>query len=178
MVEDVGKTMSSAKSKEELIEQAYRLAFKHESELGSCPQCVLAAILETLNVGEPSIIKAADALAGGSALSTKGTCGALAGGLMAISYIAGRKYEEFKAGQTRRRVFSYARKLCERFVKEYGSPICRDVQKKIFGRSFNLLDPKEYEEFERAGGHVDKCPSVSGNVAKWTAEIILDELMK
>jgi C_GCAxxG_C_C family probable redox protein len=165
------------KSKEKLTDQAYRLAFKYEAEIGSCPQCVLVALLETLNVGESSIVKAADALAGGSALSTSGTCGALAGGLLAISSMVGREYKDFKAGETKRRVFRYARKLNDRFVSEYGSPICRDVQKKIFGRSFNLLDPKEYEKFERAGAHVDKCPGVSGNVAKWAAEIILDELM-
>jgi len=36
----------------------------------------------------------------------------------------------------------------------------------------------QYEEFEKAGAHVDKCPSVSGNVARWAAEIIIDELKK
>lgn len=167
---------SNTKSKEELTDQAYHLAFKYETEKGSCPQCVLAALLETLNVGEPSIVKAADALAGGTALSTNGTCGALVGGLLAISSIVGRDYEDFKAGEKKRRVFRYARTLYDRFVNEYGSPVCRDVQKKIFGRSFNLLDPKEYEEFESAGAHVEKCPGVSGNVARWAAEIILDEL--
>ena len=72
----------------------------------------------------------------------------------------------------------YAKKLYDKFVEEYDSPLCKDVQKKIFGRSFNLLDPKEYEEFEKAGAHVDKCPDVSGKVARWTAEILLNELKK
>ena len=166
------------KSKEKLIEQAYRLAFKYEAELGSCPQCVLAAIKETIGIGDEAVVKSADALAGGTALSSKGTCGALVGGLLAISSIVGREYDDFKEGETKRRVFKYAKKLYDRFAEEYGSPLCCDVQKKLFGRSFNLLDPKEYEEFEKAGAHVDKCPSVSGNVAKWTAEIILDELLK
>ncbi len=31
------------------------------------------------------------------------------------------------------------------------------------------------EEFEKAGAHVDKCPTVSGNAARWTAEVILNE---
>lgn len=170
------ETGFSVKTKEGLTDQAYRLAFKYESEMGSCPQCVLAALLETISVGEASIVKAADALAGGTALSTNGTCGALAGGLLAISSIVGRDYRDFKAGEKKRRVFRYTRKLYDQFVNEYGSPVCRDVQRRIFGRSFNLLDPKEYEEFERAGAHVDKCPSVSGNVAKWAAGIILDEI--
>jgi hypothetical protein len=49
---------------------------------------------------------------------------------------------------------------------------------KLFGRTFNLMDSKDYEAFIKAGGHVDKCPSVSGNAAKWTVEIILDEIKK
>lgn len=98
------------KSKEKLIEQAYRLAFKYEAELGSCPQCVLAALMETLGIGNADTIKAADALAGGTALSTRGTCGALVGGLLAIGSIVGRNYKSFKAGETKRRVFQIFKK--------------------------------------------------------------------
>lgn len=39
-----------------------------------------------------------------------------------------------------------------RFVQEYGSCLCKDVQKKIFGRSFNFWDEKEKEIFEKSGG--------------------------
>ena len=163
-------------STKELLEKVYQLAYRYEAERGSCPQCVLAAIFETLNVGDEATIKSADALAGGTALSTKGTCGALVGGLLAISSIVGRDYQDFTEGKRKRRVFQFSKQLYDKFIEEYGSPLCCDIHKKLFGRTFNLLDPKEYEEFDNAGAHVDKCPSVSGNVAKWTAEIILDEL--
>ena len=166
------------KSKKEILEEIYNLAFKYEAEIGSCPQCVLAAVMETLNIGDPNTIKAADALAGGSALSTEGTCGALVGGLLAISSIVGRNYDDFKVGNKKRRVFRYAKKLYDKFIEDYDSPICKDVQKKIFGRTFNLLDPRDYAEFEEAGAHIDKCPVVSGKVARWTAEIILNYLKK
>ena len=166
------------KSKEEILKEAYDLAFKYEAELGSCPQCVLAALMETLDVGDVDTIKAVDALAGGTALSTEGTCGALVGGLLAISSIAGRGYNDFKAGNKKRRVFRYSKELYDKFIEEYDSVVCKEVHKKIFGRTFNLLDPKGYAEFEKAGAHLDKCPVVSGKVAKWTAEIILDKLKK
>jgi C_GCAxxG_C_C family probable redox protein len=159
---------------DEIPEKAYNLAFKYEAERGSCPQCVLAALYETLKVGDPSIIQAADAMAGGTALSTEGTCGALVGGLLAIGSIVGRSYKDFNAGIRKRRVFHYAKKLYDRFIEEYGSPRCKDIHKKLFGRTFNLLDPKDYAEFEKMGGHVDKCPVVSGNTAKWAATIILE----
>lgn len=160
-------------SAEKLKEKAYNLAFEYEAELGSCPQCVLAAIKETLDIGDESTIKSADGLAGGTALSSKGTCGALVGGMLAISSISGRKYKDFKDGKKNRRVFQFVKILYDRFIGEYGSPLCCDVQEKIFGRSFNLMDPNEYKEFEKAGAHVDKCPTVSGKTASWTVDIIL-----
>jgi len=161
-------------SKEDLIKKVGDLAFKYEAERGSCPQCVLAALRETLDVGDEATIKAVDALAGGTALSAQGTCGALVGGLMAISSVLGRDYKDFQVGKKQRRIFVYAKKLYDRFTEEYGSPLCKDVQEKIFGRSYNLIDPEEYKEFEKAGAHIDKCPNVSKNAARWAAEIIID----
>jgi C_GCAxxG_C_C family probable redox protein len=165
-------------TKQQLLQKAYDLGFHYEAQLGSCPQCVLAAVMETLNVGDPATFQAADALAGGTALSSKGTCGALVGGLLAISSLVGRTYSDFQAKKRARRVFKYSKMLYDQFIEEYGSPLCCDVQTQLFGRSFNLMDKTEYAEFEDAGAHVDKCPSVSGNVAKWTVELIMDELRK
>lgn len=163
--------------KEEILERVYNLAFQYEAERGSCPQCVLAAIMETLNIGEEKTIQAVDALAGGTALSTEGTCGALVGGLMAISFLVGRSYEDFSAGERRRRVFQYAKKLYDRFIEEYGSPVCKNIHMKLFGRTFDLIDKNDYQEFEAMGAHVDKCPTVSGNAARWAVEILLDDLL-
>lgn len=161
---------------EQLKEEAYKLAFKYEAGVGSCPQCVLAAVKETIDVGDESTIKSADGLAGGTALSSKGTCGALVGGMLAISSISGRDYNDFKEGKKNRRVFQFVKILFDRFIEEYGSPLCCDVQKKLFGKSYDLMDPKEYKEFEKAGAHVDKCPLVSGKTASWTVDIILNKM--
>ena len=160
-------------SKDEILKKAYDLAFRYEAERGSCPQCVLAALYETLNVGDPKTIQACQGLAGGTTLSTEGTCGALIGGILALGSLKGRTYEEFSEAKSKSVVYKYTKELYDRFTQEYGSCLCKDIQKKIFGKSYNLLDTKEYSEFEKAGAHVDKCPKVSGNTARWAAEIIL-----
>jgi len=160
------------------LQEIYDLAYKYEAERGSCAQCVFSAIMEVLKIGNPETIKAADGLAGGTSLSTEGTCGALVGGTMAISAVVGRSYEDFSANNYKRRVFQYSKKLYDRFQKEYGSIVCKDIHKKLFGRTFDLMDKDDYNEFEKMGAHVDKCTSISGNVARWTAEIILDILHK
>ena len=165
-------------NREEILQIAYDLAFKYEAERGSCPQCVYSALMETLDIGNKKTVKDIDALAGGTALSAEGTCGALVGGLCAISSIVGRTYEDFNAGERKRRVFMYSKKLYDKFMEEYDSILCKDVHKKLFGRSFNLMDKNDYAEFEKMGAHVDKCPDVSGKTARWAAEIILDSLKK
>jgi C_GCAxxG_C_C family probable redox protein len=162
--------------KHDIPQKAYDLAFSYEASRGACPQCVLAALRETMQIGDDAVFQASHGLTGGTALSSAGTCGALAGGMMAISCLIGRTYQEFTEGEKKRLVFKYTKLLYDRFVQEYGSPLCCGVQKKLFGRSYILLDKKEYEAFEQAGAHVDKCPSVAGNAAKWTAEIIINDV--
>ncbi|HIG99966.1 MAG TPA: C_GCAxxG_C_C family protein [Thermoplasmata archaeon] len=163
-------------SQNELLDEVYSRAFQYEARLGSCPQCVLAALKETLGIGDDAVFKASQGLSGGTALSSEGTCGALAGGMIAIGLLVGRTYQEFSDGEKKRRVFKYTKQLYDKFIEEYNSALCCGVQKKIFGRSYNLLDKQEYEAFEKAGAHVDKCTCVAGNAARWTAEIILHEL--
>jgi len=161
-------------SRKDILKKVYDKAYEYEAERGSCPQCVYSAIMEILEVGTEDTVQALDGMAGGTALTANGTCGALVGGIAAISSIVGRTYKDFSAGERKRRVFMYAKKLNDKFVEEYGSIICKDIHQKLFGRTFNLLDQDDYAEFDRMGAHVDKCTSVSGNAAQWAAEIILD----
>ena len=70
-----------------------------------------------------------------------------------------------------------SKKFTKRFQDEYGSILCPGVQKKLYGRSFNLQDEEDWDAFMAAGGHSDptKCMSVVGNAAKWVLEILLEK---
>ena len=159
--------------KEKKMEKAYELGFKYERDYGSCPQCTFAAVGEILGNESKEIFKAIDGLAGGLGRTTDGTCGALTGGVAAISHKYGR--EDFPNLGQREKCMTLAKKLHDRFIEEYESVVCKDVQTKIMGRSYDFWNPKEREEFDKAGGHTDKCPDVVGKAAKWTVEILMDE---
>jgi C_GCAxxG_C_C family probable redox protein len=159
--------------KEKKMEKAYELGFKYERDYGSCPQCTFAAVSEILGKESKEMFKAIDGLAGGLGRTTNGTCGALTGGVAKISQRYGR--EDFPNLGQREKCMTLAKKLHDRFIEEYGSVICKDVQTKIMGRSYDFWNPKEREEFDKAGGHTDKCPDVVGKAAKWTVEILIDE---
>ena len=73
------------------------------------------------------------------------------------------------------KTYELVKNLYDRFVEEYGSANCSDIQKKLFGRNFNFWNPGDFEEFDKAGGHTDKCPSVVGNAARWTVELLMEQ---
>ena len=176
--EDVGEDRDMAiedTGKEQRAEKAYSLAYEYEQRFHNCPQCVFAALQEVLGVGDDATFKAAHTLGGGGARSTAGTCGALGGGMLAIGSIWGRDRQHFDVGSHEDSA-RIGKRLFDRFVEEFGSPICGDVHIKLMGRRYDIWT--EMEQFENAGAHTDKCPSVTGRTAKWAAEIILEEQTK
>ncbi|MBA7528241.1 hypothetical protein ES705_20424 [subsurface metagenome] len=160
------------------MEEVYRLAFNFEKEKHCCSQCTVAALQEVFQIKSEELFSTSFAFGGGFANTGEGTCGALAGGAIIISYLYGRRREEFFHGISNKKADYLTKKLYDRFVQEYGSCICKDVQKKIFGRSFNFWDEKEKEIFEKSGGHIDKCPAVVAKTAQWTYKIIEEEINK
>ena len=157
-----------------LLEKVYRSAFDYEHEFGGCTQSILRAVQDHFGGITDEVIKAGHSMAGGTALACTGTCGSLNGGLMAISHFFGRTKDGFGREREFKNSYKLSMRLYNRFVEEYGSPLCPDVQKKIMGRSFDLRTREGNIEFDQAGGHEDKCPSVVGNTAVWTAELLLE----
>lgn len=169
-----------AKEREKILEEIYQTAYDYESEYGFCAQAVLGALHDYFEEIDSEIIKASHPLAAGGAMCGDGACGALLGGMLAIGSYFGRRKdqfgdsdEEYWTGSSR-----LANKVREKFIEEYGSVLCGDVQELLMGRTFDLWDTADYKNFEKAGGHDDKCPDVTGKVAKWTAEVLLDQGIK
>lgn len=153
-----------------LAEKAYKIAYEYDGKFGCCPQCVIAAVQETLGGISDDVFKAAYPLAGGGALCGDGMCGALAGGFLAIGAFHGRERKNFNLKAPK--AFKIAKALREKFDEQYSGITCQAVQKKIIGRSFDLWNADEYQAFDAAGGHTDKCTAVSGNVAKWAVQLL------
>ncbi len=167
--------------KEAILQEAYDRGFKNEQEFRGCAQCAIAAIQDVLGVRNDSVYKAASGLAGGAGECTDGMCGGYSGPIMMMSHFFGRTRPEEGSRQGRKdkyESFKMAAALHDRFVEKYGSVICAGVQKKIYGRSFNLRDDEEKKLFREAGAHElpDKCCAVVGNGARWAVELILAEL--
>lgn len=155
--------------------EAYKKGFEFEKNYHGCAQCVVGAIYELFpELTNEGIFRSASGLAAGTGLTTKGQCGALSGAVMVVSQICGRELPELADPDGKRFVaYKLAEKIVEKFIAEYGTIICGEIQTKLMGRSFYLFDPEQWQAFEKAEGHSAVCPSVVGNASRWAAELIL-----
>lgn len=161
----------------DVLEKAYKLAFDYEAKYGGCGQMTLAAILDALDIdADDGLYKSSTGLAAGIGLAAEGTCGAVLGGVLAIGMLFGRGKGEFVEVEKKRRVYRLVREFCDEFKKIFGSQICGDIQYKLFGKKFDLLDTKALQEFLEKGAHKDKCTNVCGTAAKLATSIILREI--
>lgn len=158
-------------NKEEM-KKIYEKGFNAEVNQRGCSQCILIALKEKYDVPN-DVFKSACGLGGGVGLTGEGTCGAFLGGAMVIGYLFGRGFEEVDNILKLRTVSEYVRRYKQKFMDEYGSFNCADIQKKLMGKGgFKLYKPEELELFDKLGGHTDKCPDVVGKAANWAIEII------
>ena len=159
----------TADDKTALAQQAYDKALRYELDYGCCPQCVLAAVQETIGVIDDSVIKASHGLSGGGALSGKGACGALTGGLVALSAKRGRDRDKLDKGRFINN-FKKGDELVERFKAEFGGVTCEELQQHFTGRTYDMWKSEEYQAFSDARG--DKCALATATVTKWVVEML------
>jgi C_GCAxxG_C_C family probable redox protein len=159
----------STDDKQALAQQAYDKALKYELDYGCCPQCVLAAVQETVGVVDDSVIKASHGLSGGGGLSGKGACGALTGGLVALSAKRGRDRDKLDKGRFINN-FKKGEELVERFQAEFGGVTCEELQHQFTGRTYDMWRAEEYQAFNDARGH--KCAVATATVTKWVVEMM------
>ncbi len=155
----------------------------HEyDQYSGCSQSVLLALQEGLGIGDLESFKAATVLSGGVARRGE-TCGAILGALMGLGLVSGR--EEIEDTPQYTYAMGLADEICDRFQQrleeEFGfempleSTLCSEIQTRIYGRSFDLRNPKDRDAFLEAGGHSDEgCYKVCGVAAEVAVEKLLE----
>jgi C_GCAxxG_C_C family probable redox protein len=171
--------MVSKREKEKVFHRVVKKAGDYEEISISCAQGTLAALQEEFGLGGTrEVIKAATFMPG--IASRKETCGALAGGLMALGLKFGKdkiSNPEPDTPEGRAETIKFrlkAWRFCEEFKKEFGSTMCGDIRPRIMGRDYNSLDPKDRQQFLADGGP-KKCRVPAEKAARIAAGIMMEE---
>lgn len=166
-----------------LVKEIGRRALFYDKYSG-CSQSVLLALQEGLMVGDQESFRAATVLSGGVARRGE-TCGALLGALMAVGLVEGRSRMSdtpvyaAACAEADALATEFQRRVEKEFkLKEpLKSTICWDIQRGIYGRSYDLRDTAQREAFYACGGHGDEgCPKVCKVAAEVAAERLLPRL--
>jgi len=137
----------------------------------NCAQSSYLALEEQFGLNGGEILKALTPLPG---IAERGeTCGAVIGPLMILGLIYGRDRSRLNDWHIYRNSLVPSGKFCRAFELEYGSTMCRDIQKVKFGRCFNLTDPDELRAFQEADA-TSHCSAVVRSAVRLAAEILLD----
>ena len=145
----------------------------------ACAEGTLLAVADTLNMPvSDDVFKATIGLS-----SMSGGCGALCGAIAALGLRFGRTRAAYHEnsdttqmiGKWYRTLRQAVKRVRDRFVTEYGGYLCYDIQDKLFGRSYDSLDPVELEALMQTQPRgLEVCRQVTENAAGWTVEAILE----
>jgi len=171
--------------------KAYDIAYNHDKNYGHCPHSTIRALLEVYE-GKVSnkVFRALGVFAGSGALEGDGTCGAYIASLYFLGYKFGIDFDEidqininignnisqggtFKYGGDGV-LYPLTKKMHERFMDRYGSIICSQIHRKLYGRPFYNVDPDEHDKLKNlltSNPDMYGCWAVCGNAAKWTIEV-------
>ena len=159
--------------KKAILLKIKQTASEDEVAITGCARSALHGLQEHLGLGNEEVIRGLAPFAGGAARSGN-LCGALIGGIVGI----GLAY----APSTLKgalEIPGYVQSMdlagifYDRFKEKFGAVNCKEIQKLMWGRSWNLRDPHEREDYLQPKYH-DKCGDVAGGAAMLAAEIILE----
>lgn len=144
------------KTKESIIKKAEELSVEYEAKYKGCAQCTFFAVVDALRWGGVELIPAdveeifypaVSVLTAGVCMTGEGTCGAVAGAAMALGLAMGVSRDSADVAAARHAAATIRDSLLENCYLEYRSILCKDIQRKYFGKAWNLADDKMAHEF-------------------------------
>lgn len=170
--------MKTGGTKEERIARVSANAGDYEEESRNCAQATLAALVEEFDLdGGSDVLKAASFMPG--VASSRETCGALLGGIMALGLAYGRDslsnpdWKKPEVDEEWQRVRRKINGYCEAFRAEFGSISCSVIRPALMGRDYDPLDPEDRKQFAADGG-IQKCRFPPEVAARLAATLLLE----
>jgi hypothetical protein len=170
------------KTRDEIIQRSNELAIEYEAKYKGCGQCTFLAIINALRWGglelipkdmEDRLFSGICLLTGGVGLTGDGTCAAVASGALAIGLALGLQQETFDEAGFRESCATVRNTLLNKCYQKYNSLLCKDVQRKFFGKAWDLTRDDMGAEFL---GITKGC--VIMETVMLATEIIVDEFEK
>jgi len=156
-------------NRDAFVEAVRKKAHDYDFNCHGCSQAVVQSFLDVFEEGNTALFKAASPFAAGMSM-TGNNCGALIGGLMILGAVFGRgSMSDGMEGIVEG--IRPARRLVKHFQGRFGTVNCRDLTQT------DLADPVKADTYF-AGGGLEQCAAVTGEVAAFVGGLLYDEREK
>jgi len=153
----------------EFVEAVRKRAHDYDFNCHGCSQAVVQCFLDVFEENNAPLFMAASPFAAGMSM-TGNNCGALIGGLMVLGAVFGRR----SMGDGMEGIIDGirpSRKLVKQFQGRFGAINCRELTQT------DLADPVKAETYF-AGGGLEQCAGITGEVAAFVGALLYDEKAK
>lgn len=170
------------KSKEDILKKAEELSKEYEKLYKGCAQCTYLVIVDALRWGglelmplsmEEKLYPAVSMLTAGGCMTGEGTCGAVASSIMALGLASGTSKDSSDVAASRQAAATIRNKVLEVYFDKYRSILYKDIQRKYFGKAWDLADDEMAHEFL---GITNGC--IIAEAVNLTVKCILEEIEK
>jgi hypothetical protein len=162
-------------TKREKIETAVKNAVEAQIRDDLCARSTLYGLATVFEFIPGEMVTAAASLSGGCG-SASGSCGAYCCGLLAVGLRHNATMDEEREDPSSfERTASHFTEYRDRFKSVYGTVLCPEIHKRLFGRSYILDDQDDVAEFLALPGHQVKCSKVVAAATRIAAEMILED---
>jgi hypothetical protein len=169
-------------SKENIVNKAEELGIEYEARYRGCAESTFFAIVDSLRLGglelipesiEETLFPAISVLTAGVCMTGEGTCGALVSGAMALGLALGVPLDSSDVAAAHLAGATIRDLLMKKYIVKYHSILCKDIQRKYFGKAWDLTNEKMAHEFLTI---TKGCIIVQ--TVKQAVECIIDEFEK
>jgi len=162
-------------SRAEKLDRVQKRAYELVRKYHGCAQCSLLAIQEVCELRDDLLSKASVGLSGGVG-GMGSACGALTGTALALGIKYGRDVSvlegpEEEAIEIELAAFEPVVKLFKWFEREFGSTICREIQKSFMGTELSDSVPWQKEWMEELGIS-EHCAQIVAKTARRAAAML------
>lgn len=162
-------------TKEEILDIVGSAAREAQIRDDVCSRSLLIGLNEYFGFIPDEVIRASFSLCGGAGASS-GSCGCYTCGLLAV----GLRYnvpleEELEDPELQSVGQQKFMEYRDRFIKEFGTTLCPEIHKQVFGRSYIFTNPEDAAAFMQLPEHRVKCADVVERAARLTAEMLLED---
>ena len=170
------------RTKEEIVKKARELGKTYEGRYKGCGQSTFLAIVDALRWGGLEILPEDVVnrvypgicfLTAGTNMTGEGTCGAVSSSVMAIGIAMGVPLGSTDTKDQKAIASVITKDILNRYYQKYGSILCKDVQRKHFGKAWDLTSEEMTREFLSI---TDGCTIME--TAGWATKCILNEFEK